>query len=276
MIFARVGRLVWAELIKVFSQPILYIFLIIMIGLIPFIAYLQIPRQQGAFYSLNAIQVFAYGCKYGLKMAALFGLIFGCLIFAGESDKGTIKNLLVRPVSRMEIFLAKSLTVLGVTFLFVGIALYTSLIYGMLRGDLADIWDTSEYYIHRTYQDLMIHFLLAIRVALPAFLAVAFFSIIISNLTESLGYAIAMTMTLFVVLEFLSGFGMLGKATYHIFSYFPEHAFNCLIGISEGKSSIVWKRDIIDNRLYIFIPLGYSVAFGLLGYLRFRWKDVYA
>ena len=100
---ARVGRLVVAEFLKLSANPFLYVSLgLVAVAVVS--AELLVPAARGQKETLwsayHGLQLFAYGFDFGLFVATFVLLTFSAMIFAGEFDKGTIKNLLTRPVTR--------------------------------------------------------------------------------------------------------------------------------------------------------------------------------
>ena len=271
MIF-RISRLIRAEFVKLTSQWFFYIAICLTASIVPLAIYLQTPSNEGGYAQLNAIQLFAYGAKYGLKVASLFVVIFASMIFAGEFDKGTIKCILTRPVTRTDVFIAKSITALLLSAILVAIALYVSLLYGMMRGELGHIWDTDFYHIKTAYSALTENLTKAIIISLPSFIAAVFFGILISNITENSGYAVAISLTLFIVLDLLSGFSFLSDNVKYIFNYYPSYALSVLGTYVEGYSTLKWKENI--TKYFLSIPLAYSALFSVIAYFIFRMKNI--
>src|SRR5579863_3799983 len=122
----RIGRLTAAEFLKLRAQPFLYITLAALL-VFTILSEILLPvflgQRETVWRSYNSVQLFAYGFKTGLKVATYVLLIFSSMMFAGEFDRGTIKNMLTRPITRLEFFLAKCVTVTGLALLLFGFVL---------------------------------------------------------------------------------------------------------------------------------------------------------
>ena len=148
----RIGRLTVGELLKLFAQPFLYIALgalLLCTLLSAWVQPLLHGQKETAWRSFHSVQLFSYGFGTGLHIGAYVLLIFASMMFAGEFDRGTIKNLLTRPISRLELFISKCVTVTGLAALLFWFVFFVSAVYALLRGDLGPVWDDSQYYIQR-------------------------------------------------------------------------------------------------------------------------------
>ena len=208
----RIGRLTAAEFLKIFSHPFLYITLFVVLWVIIGAEVLQ-PILRGqketAWKTFNTVQLFAYGFQYGLMVATYVLLIFSSMMFAGEFDRGTIKNLLTRPITRLEFFIAKCLTVTGLAVLLFGFVFFVSAFHALLRGDVGPVWDDSQYLIQRSAVEILAHARKAVLMSFMGFLAAGFLGILVSNFTETSGYAVAIALVVFLVANL--GTGMLLK-----------------------------------------------------------------
>jgi ABC-type transport system involved in multi-copper enzyme maturation permease subunit len=112
----RIGRLTAAEFLKLFSQPFLYITLgVVLVSTLgaEIVRPIFSGQRETVWKTFSSVQLFAYGFQFGLKIATYVLLIFSSMMFAGEFDRGTIKNLLTRPITRLDFFVAKCVTVTG-------------------------------------------------------------------------------------------------------------------------------------------------------------------
>lgn len=273
----RIARLTLAEFLKIFSHPFLYITLTVTLGAIVLAEFAQ-PILRGqretVWRSYNSVQLFAYGSHYGLLVATYVLLIFGTMMFAGEFDRGTIKNLLTRPITRLEFFIAKCLTVTGLAVLLFGFVLYASAFYALLRGDLGPVWDDGQYLMQRNAAEMMAHARKAVFMSFAAFMAAGFLGILVSNLTESSGYAVAIGLVLFLVANL--GTGMLvDRAKQKMFMYYPSYAFEKLAQFGEGTTTR-WNADIDAQHLYLLVPALYIVLFIPLAFSIFRARNITA
>jgi len=273
----RIGRLTAAEFLKLFSQPFLYISLVVLL-VFTILSEVLSPMIRGQretlWRSYHSIQLFAYGFQFGIKIATYVLLIFSSMMFAGEFDRGTIKNLLTRPITRLDFFVAKCVTVTGLAVLLFGFVFYVSLLYALVRGDLGPVWDDSQFIIQRSAQEILAHARKAVFMSFLAFLAAGFWGILVSNLTESSGYAVAIGLVLFLVADLGTGM-LLDRAKQKVFMYYPTYAFDKLAQFSEGTTTR-WSADVDASLLYLLVPALYIVGFIPLAFSIFRTRSITA
>jgi ABC-2 type transport system permease protein len=273
----RIGRLTVAEFLKIFAHPFLVITLAVVLGAIVLAEFAQ-PILRGqretVWKTFNAVQLFAYGSHYGLLVATYVLLIFSSMMFAGEFDRGTIKNLLTRPITRLEFFIAKCLTVTGLAVLLFGFVFVASALYALSRGDIGPVWDDSQYLIQRDGAEILAHARKAVLMSFLAFLAAGFLGILVSNLTESSGYAVAIGLVLFLVADLGTGM-LLDRAKTRMFMYYPSYAFEKLAQFGEGTTTR-WRADIDAHHLYLLVPAIYIVIFIPLAFSICRSRNITA
>lgn len=258
---ARVSRLVAAEFIKLFSQAFLYIALGMIVLTTLAGAWLGplLGQKATIWRPYHSIQLFSHGFSWGIRIAGFVLVIFSGMMVSGEFDRGTIKNLLTRPITRTDFFAAK-----GVTVLLLGIGLYlftltVALAYGLGRGDLGDVWHPEQYVIQRPYQLIALIARKAVVMSFVPFLAAGFLGLLISTLTESSGYAVAIALVLFLFGGFLTG--MLPISSQRLsFLYYGPYVLEKLRVYSEGGQEY-WEESLESRLLYLKVPLAYMAAF---------------
>jgi len=274
---ARIGRLTAAEFLKLFSQPFLYITLVVVVastlGAEVFRPIFSGQRET-VWKTFGAVQLFAYGFQFGLKIATYALLIFSSMMFAGEFDRGTIKNLLTRPITRLDFFIAKCVTVAGLTIMLFGVVFYVSAVYALGRGDVGPVWDDSQFIIQRSTQEILAHARKAVFMSFVAFLAAGFLGILVSNLTESSGYAVSFGLGLFLVADLGTGM-LLDRAKQKMFMYYPTYALEKLAQFGEGTTTR-WNPDIDGHLLYLLVPALYIAVFIPLAFSIFRRRPITA
>jgi ABC-2 type transport system permease protein len=274
---ARVGRLMQGELLKLFAQPFLYVSLFVLC-LLTVGAEIGRPLVSGqketVWKTYHAVQLFAYGFSAGLKVATFVLLIFSSMMFAGEFDRGTIKNLLTRPITRLEFFIAKCLTVTGLAVLLFGFVFLVGAAYALWRGNLGPVWDDSNYIIQRSAGEILGHARKALTMSFLSFLAAGFLGILVSNLTESSGFAVAISLVVFIAADIVTG--MLGDRTKQdLFLYYAPYALDKLTQLGEGTTTR-WNPDIDARRLYLTVPAAYIGSFIPLAFSIFRSRNITA
>lgn len=272
----RVLNLLRAEWVKVTRQLFFTIALILSV-VVPIVwalgARTLAIREPAVFGSPHAILFFASAARAGFFVVTVLILIFSSMLFAGEFDRGTIKLLLTRPITRTEYFLAKLLMLLLLTILLLGAMVYSGLLISLVTGELGGVWDKENYYEHVAYETLVRHALKALSMSLLPVLAACLMGVLISNLVDSSGYAVAASLSLFIVLDFLSRFTGPGTGRY-LFTYYPGYAFDILRAYSEGTSTR-WHPDLDARFFHLKICAGYCVGFVIPAFAAFRFKNVH-
>jgi ABC-type transport system involved in multi-copper enzyme maturation permease subunit len=273
----RVRRLMAGELLKLRAQPFLKVCLVILVWItLSFEIMLPAMRAQKetVWRTYNAVMLFSYGFQSGLKVATYVLLIFSSMVFAGEFDRGTIKNLLTRPVTRLEFFLAKCLTVTGLAaFLFLFV-FFVAAAYALWRGDFGPVWDDSSYIIQRSTDEIAAHARKAVLMSFLSFLAAGFLGVLISNLTESSGYAVAMGLVVYVAGDLTTGF-LTDRGKERVFLYYAPYALEKLRDLSEGTTTR-WNPDIDARALYAVVPVAYMAGFVPVAFGLFRSRNITA
>ncbi len=272
----RIGRLLRGELLKLRMHPFFFWS----------IAFLFVGTEAGGYFSgegsetvwraHHAVASFAGAAKVGLKLATFMMLVFGSLMFAGEFDRGTIKVLLTRPVTRTDVFVAKALALVLLSCLFIGIVLYVSAARACMRGELGPVWDDASYTTSVSHATLMAHTRKAVAMSIAAVVAAGFLGLLISNCTESSGFAVAITLTLFFVVDEVA------VRMFHddqvrrlFFNHYPTYAFDVLRDYALG-SSAKWKEAFDRDLVYLWVPGASMLAFFGTGYTIFRRRNITA
>jgi ABC-type transport system involved in multi-copper enzyme maturation permease subunit len=274
---ARVGRLMQGEFLKLSAQPFLYVALVVLVLLSAgseFLTPLVSGQKETAWRDFNSVQLFAYGFKSGLKVATYVLLIFSSMMFAGEFDRGTIKNMLTRPVTRAEFFIAKCLTVTGLAVLLFGFVFFVSALCALGRGDVGPVWDDSAYIIQRSASEILRHARKAVMMSFLSFLAAGFLGVLVSNFSESSGYAVATGLVVFLAADIITGM-LADRAKQNVFLYYAPYALEKLTQLGEGTTTR-WNPDIDARRLYLTVPAAYIAAFIPLAFSIFRARNITA
>lgn len=273
----RLLRLSRVELLKLVHHPFFPLALILLAAATLLGAWAQsdlFGSKPTVWRGPHAMLLFAWGAKSGLKMASFLLVVFGSLFFAGEFDKGTIKLLLTRPVTRTEVFLAKSLTGLALAAFFFVLVLALSFGFGCLKGELGPVWDSEQYVSATSDAQISEHALKAVRLSVAGVVAAAFLGIAVSTFVESSGFAVAAALTLFIGMDLGLGFLREEKARY-LFSWYPSYAFDTLRSYAEG-SATRWRPAVDEGSVWLVVP-GASVGVcSALGYVLFRIRNILA
>jgi len=271
----RIGRLTAAEFLKLVSQPFLYFAFVALTFVTIFFA-IVLPylggQKETVWRPFHSVLIFAYGFRYGIYVATYILLIFSSMTFAGEFDRGTIKNLLTRPITRLEFFIAKCLTIMGLATILFGFVFFVAAVYGLSRGDLGPVWDDSQYLIQRSGEEIVAHARKAVLMSVAAFFAAGFLGILVSNLTESSGYSVAITLVTFLVGDLATGV-LADRTKEKLFLFYPNYALDKLIQFASGTTTR-WNPDIDAQGLYLVVPLVYVILFIPLAFGIFRSRNI--
>ncbi len=263
----RVWRMLRVELMKLFAHPFFYTSLFIVL-LATALAALAASSGTGGFRRPQAMEMFATGAKWGLKLSAYVLVIFGGMLFAGEFDKGTIKVLLTRPLTRTDLFAAKCAAGLLLGGVLVATVLALAWSVGCWVGEIGPAWDSETYYASFSEADLNGHLWIALKLALISAVAPCFLGLFISNLMESSGYAVAAALILFISADTATTF--VGSWAPYWPAYYSSYAFETLRSFAQG-SSMAWK----DHRgLPWQVPLAMMASCTAAGYVIFRWRNI--
>jgi hypothetical protein len=270
----RIARLVRAELLKLAEHPFFAASLaIVALGTAAGGLFLG-DTPATAWRAPHAITIFAAGAKVGLKLAMFVVTIFGSMLFAGEFDRGTIKILLTRPITRTDLFVAKGAVAFLLAVLLALLVITIAFAVGCARGELGPVWDDSSYNSNTSYERLMEHTRKAVSMSLAAVVAAAFFGVLVSNCSTASGFAVAVALTLFLVTDevLLRAFRDDSMRRY-FFSVYPGYALDVLRDFARG-SSTKWNDAYEQRAAYVSVPLGSSLIFGAIGYGVFRLRNI--
>lgn len=269
-------RVVAAEGYKILWHPFLYISVAVLLVAIPLWTQLQVALgdyKETDYRKLNSFLLFCYGARFGLKFGMFVLVIFSSMSFAGEFDKGTIKNLLTRPVTRTELFLAKCVTMMLLAVLLIGFVFYLSALVALLQGEAHHVWKEGIHEVYPKFEELVGHTKTAVLMCIVPIIATAFLGIVVSNLTESSGYAVAAALIIFFVLDLAVGVTRPERGMY-LFNFYQSYPFEVLQKFAKGGADAMWDARILEQDLFLVVPAAYSVVFGAVSYVLFRLRNI--
>ncbi len=271
---SRVARLVRAEWLKLSSHPFFLVSVVLLAAatlLGAWGGHSLFGGKPGPWRPPSALLSFAVGAKYGLKLASFLLVVFGAQLFAGEFDKGTIKLLLTRPITRTDLFLAKALAGISLSALFAAGVLALAFAAGCATGELGPVWDSEHYVAVSSWEQVSEHARDAVRTALPAVGAALFLGLAVSALVESSALAVAVSLALYFALDL--GLGLAGdRAARYFFGWYPGYALDVLRQFAEG-TAVKWD-DAVRGGRYWKVPAISSAAASVLAYAAFRFRNV--
>lgn len=255
MIF-RVLRCLRAEITKLWRQrlPWVALFLAVLVtGLSAWMNAEVVDEIQGASaIPRNAFRFFSIGLRYGVSMGIFFLILIAGLNLSAESGQGTLKMVLVRPIHRLDLFLAK----VGVVFLFALVLLLcvagtAFLVSGSCtNSDFGPVVDP-EYddpenpYIYTEADEMWGHLFKALALLVLPVLTAGALGLLVSILFENPGVASGTAVVTFLGLETVKVFLEGRFAAWFLFNqYIPTFEDNSYVAIlrgsSEGLSDAIW------------------------------------
>ena len=177
-------------------------------------------------------------------------------------------------MTRTDLFAAKTATVVGVALVLYLFTLYVSLALALAWGDLGHVWDSEQYILRRSYDEVVMHAIKAVLITLPPLVAVACLGMLISNLTESSGYAVAGALVFYLLAGFVTGM-LSDRSQQNTFFYYGPYAMDKLRQYAEG-GSVSWNRDLDASASFLLVPAMYIAAFLPPAYVVFRRRNITA
>ena len=191
--------------------------------------------------------------------------VLGGDAIAGETQTGTLRYLLVRPVGRTHLLLAKLVTVVAFVVLAVLVVALVSYVEGrLLLGQAPAAGTVSLSGSTLTQQDLAGRTVLAVGYVIISMLGVAAVALFLSTLTtSSIGAALG-TVGLLVTSTVLLGL----DAAEALHPFLPTRYWLSFVDLY--RDPILW-RDVTRG---LVVQLGYLIVFALAAWASFSTKDI--
>jgi ABC-type transport system involved in multi-copper enzyme maturation permease subunit len=144
----RILRVAGVELYKLRRRRGVLVFgLLILLAMIGRAAYtaIDVEAQRDRTRELNAWLIFANASDTGLFVASLLLLLYASVAFAGEATLGTLKGVLIRPVSRVDLLLGKLTALLATAFLVTAGVLLAAAAAGAILSDYEGVKTVSHH-----------------------------------------------------------------------------------------------------------------------------------
>ena len=204
-------------------------------------------------------------------MALIVLLTLSASILAEEFNKGTIKQLLVKPFSRTKILISKYITVIiaSIIFLF-ALNISTTIITGLFEGDLNTIFNNTVLFNYNTHScfemNNILYALYTFLYALPEIILLALFvfalSVLLTNTAFSLGMGFGAYVSSELFIAFMNKFKFL--------SYMPTVNYNLTPymfgGINIVAGLTLTKAIIVDVVSFVVLTI--------LSIIVFKKKDI--
>ena len=191
--------------------------------------------------------------------------VLGGDAIAGESQTGTLRYLLVRPVGRTHLLLAKLLTVVAFVLLAVLVVAAVSYLEGrLLLGQAPATGTVSVSGSTLTQQELAWRTVLALGYVIISMLGVAAIALFFSTLTRSSIGAALGTVGILIASTVLLGL----DAANVLHPFLPTRHWLAFVDLF--RDPILW-RDVTRG---LIVQLGYLIVFTLAAWANFSTKDI--
>ncbi|MFH0889190.1 MAG: ABC transporter permease [Planctomycetota bacterium] len=279
---SRIWTLTKIELYKLARQKFFYIafFLVMAVVIVSVLSELFSSDKTA---QINGFSTLILGCLNGFKISAFLILIMGSLLFASETTLGTIKTILVAPIRRSELIIAKVITVIILALLFTLLIESISFISSWTIYGFADITDpTFPDIIHLSKSAMLLYIAYTfIHIILPL-ITIGLMGLFVSTFIENAGIAVAISIIVYLIMDTFI-VGLFENLSTYLFNYYLNYYLATLKDISEGVLQEIWKFKVINSFFGIqqedvfidaprkieiikslIIPIVYSVIFVIL------------
>ncbi len=231
------------------------------------------PPRPAAGTGANGWLTFAAGIRAGVLLSAVLLLLFAAGLLAGEGTAGTCRLVLIRPVSRTDVVLAKALLLLLAVLLFTAAVTATGFAAGLATGGYGDYVDPRFGQVDYTAADLLAVAIPAVGLAPLALFAVAAFGLFVSSLFMSSATAVTAA-----VLGGLAAAGLNlalppDLSALNFLSH-VDRGLAVLVSYAEGLSE--YRVDARFLRPGILVPAASALAFLLAARIMFVRRDIHA
>jgi ABC-2 type transport system permease protein len=264
------------ELLKLLRRPRTWVIIAMLVALPTLVAILLAitdlaprPGEGPPFLSavLNDGTLFplaALGVVLPLFLPIAVAVLGGDAI-AGETQTGTLRYLLVRPVGRTHLLLAKLVTVVAFVVLAVLVVSAVSYVEGrLLLGQAPATGTVSISGSTLTQEELTFRTALALAYVIICMLGVAAVALFLSTLTtSSIGAALG-TVGLLIASTVLLGL----EAAQSLHPFLPTRHWLAFVDLF--RDPILWD-DLVSG---LIVQLGYLLVFGLAAWASFSTKDI--
>jgi len=283
---SRIWSLTKIELFKFYRQRIFFISLVLVI-LVVALSVLMEKMSPSTKATVNGIGPLISGCLNGFRLVTFLILVIGALLFASETTFGTIRTVLIAPIRRSELVLAKAITVIILALIFtllielVAFGLSWS-VYGF--HNITD--PTFPEIVHLAKSEMLLYVLYTFLHILLPLVAIGLMGLFISTLVENAGISVAISIILYLVLDSFVA-NLFEEVSSFLFNPYWNYYLDTLKNMSEGALQEIWRFKAINSLLGVnageevmldagrnlsviksfAIPIIYSVIFVILSIL---------
>jgi len=245
---SRIWTLTKVELYKLSRQKLFYIGLCLVLAVVALSVLTEKPAGD-AKAPVNGFGPLVAGCLNGFRITVFLILVIGGLLFASETTFGTLKTILIAPIRRSDLILAKVLSVIITAITFTLLIEASALILSWAMYGFAAITDpTFPEMVHLSKADMLIFTIYTfLHIVLPL-ITIGLMGLFISTLVENSGIAVAISIIIYLVLDFFM-VGLFENLSSYLFNYYLNYYLATLKDISEGVMQEIWKFKAIGQFL---------------------------
>jgi len=178
--------LVRVELYKMLNYWVIRGGYIAMLGIALIAAYLTFHLEQAAKLSSGSGYAFAIGLLMrGIDIGSSIIFLMVCMIFSTEMTFGTLKNILSRPITRIEMMAAKYITAWVMIIIALGIFLCIGLAMGKYYYGLGDLMEDG--YLLFKKSEMYKQMAIAMLLLMVPFVAMSSLAMMISSTSSTMG-----------------------------------------------------------------------------------------
>ncbi|MBI5779942.1 MAG: ABC transporter permease [Planctomycetes bacterium] len=247
---SRIWSLTKIELFKFYRQKIFFIslFLVVLVVVVSVLMEKIAPTTKA---QVNGIAPLISGCLNGFRLVTFLLLVIGALLVASETTFGTIRTVLIAPIRRSEIVLAKAITVIILALLFT--LLIETISFGLAWSvyGFRNITDpTFPEIVHLARAEMLLYVLYTFLYILLPLVAIGLMGLFISTLVENAGISVAISIILYLVLDSFVA-NLFEEASSFLFNPYWNYYLDTLKSMSEGALQEIWRFKAINSFLGI-------------------------
>jgi len=241
---------------------------IAMVGIALFASYLTFHIEQAVKLTSGSGYAFAIGLLLrGIDIGCPIIFLMICMVFSTEMTFGTLKNILIRPVTRIEMMVAKYISAWFMIVIALGIFLTVGLAMGKYYYGLGDLTEDGYLLFKRT--EMFKELFYAMCLVMVPFIAMSALAMMISSLSSTMGGAMIIGIIAYFFFDLVGlipntlGLTVAGHfIPYHIFG-FPTLRFIPMTILDDLPAGVPiatwWVPDV--QRMVIVCSIYFTIFF---------------
>lgn len=219
----------------------------------------------------NGWTALAGGISAALPFAVVIVLVFAGSALAEEAQLGTLKSLLVRPVRRTELLLAKALALVAFSLALIAAMSGAAVAVAQALYGFGDIVDYSSSYRYPVSDTIPRYTAQAIALLVPSFVAVVAWALLCSASIDHTGYAVGAAIGGFLLLVVIAG--LWNQAAPALFVTYVGRPISTLRDIAEVFSDAPkrFRADLVPG---VMVPVISAALFLAAAAVRLARRDV--